>query len=504
MPLFQSDKSAMLWEVTALPNAFICEYMPAAPDSYVKVYLYGLMYTQTTCMEESLTLSDVAKALSLEEADVSRALRYWERCRLVARVQDSPPLYRFLSVQQTLVSRQCAPQDEAYMEFGQALLAIFGDRRKLHGNETVLAYEWVEQLGLPREIVLMMVQHLVSTRGVQFGFKEAQKLAVELCQQHIHSIEAAEQLFSRSEAAWKGARKVLRRMGKYRDPSLDETDLYVKWTGEWGFAPKAIESACTEMTGGDPSFKYLDKILEGLRTRSGKDSLSASHVEKQLSQEKEETQRVREMLAACGMKATVIDEGKRLVYRDMLTYGSHEVILLAAQAVGSRRGGHSLDSVAELLASWKDKGLSGPQEVRDYLTAIQEQNTLLKALYQSAGREAAPKLSDRELLQKWREQWRIPEPLLYAAAEMSRNTDKPLLFMDKVLEAWHDKGIASLEAARAENASHKEAAAQAARPGSPEPRPLKQVIEQQYAQRAYDPAEYDGPTAQALEEARKL
>lgn len=504
MPLFQSDKSAMLWEVTALPNAFICEYMPAAPDNYIKVYLYGLMYTQTTCMEESLTLADVAKALSLEEEDVARALRYWERCRLVARVKDSPPLYRFLSVQQTLVSRQCAPQDEAYMEFAHALFTIFGDRRKLHGNETVLAYEWVEQLGLPREIVLMMVQHLVSTRGVQFSFKEAQKMAVELCQQHVHSIEAAEQLFSRSEAAWKGARKVLRRMGKFRDPSLDETDLYVKWTVEWGFAPKAIESACTEMTGGDPSFKYLDKILEGLRTRSGKASLSASHVEKQLSQEKEETQRVREMLSACGIKAAVIDEGKRLVYRDMLTYGDHEMILLAAQAVGSRRGNRSLDSVTELLISWKDKGLSSPQEVRDYLAAIQEQNTLLKALCQSAGRECVPKLSDRELLQKWREQWNIPEPLLHAAAEMARNTDKPLLFMDKVLENWHDKGIVTLQEARAENASRKEAAQTAARPDSPSPRPTKQVIEQQYPQRDYNPAEYDGPSAQALEEARKL
>ncbi|NCB05902.1 MAG: hypothetical protein EOM69_10345, partial [Clostridia bacterium] len=122
------------------------------------------------------------------------------------------------------------PTDEGYMEFGQALYAIFGDKRRLHGSETSLAYEWVEQLGLPKEVVLMMVQHLVSTRGIQFGFKEAQKLAVELKEQSVTTIDAAEQLFSRSEAAWKGTRKVLRRMGKYRAPSMDETDLFLKWT----------------------------------------------------------------------------------------------------------------------------------------------------------------------------------------------------------------------------------------------------------------------------------
>ena len=44
MALFGNDKAGVLWESVALPNAFICEYMPAAPEGYVKIYLYGLMY----------------------------------------------------------------------------------------------------------------------------------------------------------------------------------------------------------------------------------------------------------------------------------------------------------------------------------------------------------------------------------------------------------------------------------------------------------------------------
>lgn len=50
------------------------------------------------------------------------------------------------------LKRREAPRDEAYEAFAQAVYAAFGDRRKLHGGETVLAYEWVEQLeiGPPR------------------------------------------------------------------------------------------------------------------------------------------------------------------------------------------------------------------------------------------------------------------------------------------------------------------------------------------------------------------
>jgi DnaD/phage-associated family protein len=470
--------------------------MPAAPEGYVKVYLYGYMYARHGIAGENVLLQDVAKALSMEESAVQQAFRYWERCRLVQRTQDHPPEYRYLNVQQTLVSRQSVPQDEGYMAFAQALYAIFGDKRKLHGNETVLAYEWVEQLGLPSEVVLMMIQHLVSTRGVQFSFKEAQKLALELCEQRIGSLEAAEQLFSRSESARKGTRKILRHMGKYRDPSLDETDLYVKWTTEWGFAPQAIESACGEMTGGDPSFKYLDKILQGLRERSGRESTSAAQMEKQLAQEKEETQLVREMLTACGLKATVVDEGKRLVYRDMTQYGGHGVIMLAAEAVGKRRGGHSLDAVTELLVSWHGKGLHTAEAAKAYLETVREQNQILKALYQSAGREATPTLADRELLCKWRQEWNLSEALLKQAAEYAKNSGKPMPFMDKILQSWHEKGITRLEDAQADHEGRKAALTA--------DKPVKTVIEQQYVQRTYDSSQFPDFTPEEIEEMLKL
>ena len=501
MPLITGDKGGILWDAVSLANAFICEYMPSAPDAHVKVYLYGLMMAHNVALDGLQNHADIARALSMEESAVAQAFRYWERCRLILRTQDQPPQYQYMSVQQTLLHRQDVPQDEAYMEFAQALYGIFGEKRKLHGNETVLAYEWVEQLGLPREIVLMMVQYLISTRGVSFGFKEAQKLALELCEQHITTIEAAEMLFSRSEAAWKGSKKVLSRMGKPRPPSLDETDLYVKWTKEWHFAPKAVEAACSEMTSGDPSFKYLDRILERIRMSSGKASISAAQMEKQLAGEKAETERIREMLAACGIKSAVVDEGKRLVYRDMLRCGGHDIILLAAEAVGKRRGGHSLDSVAELLTSWHEKGLLTAADVQAHLQSVQQQNAAVKALYLAAGREAAPKLSDRELLQKWRQDWSFDDVLLHRAAEYARDMDKPFLYMDKVLGGWHATGITTLQQAEEEHLKRKGSASAAA--SRTAPKGGKTVIEQQYGQRTYDPTQYSGPSADLLEEAKK-
>ena len=509
MPTFETDRAALLWDATAVPNAFFCEYMPAAPEGHVKVYLYGLMCAHAGMTDDACMLDDAARALNMDRGEVEQALRYWERCRLVARIKDQPPVYRFLNVQQAMFQRHQAPRDEAYEGFARAIYAAFGDRRKLHGGETVLAYEWVEQLKLPPEVVMMLVQHMIATRGVQFSFKEAQKLAAELSEQKIFTIEEAETLFSRSEAAWKGARKVLTRLGKRRSPSMDEIDLYVKWTTEWGFAPKAVESACAETTKGDPSFAYLDKILQGIRERSGGRATTAAQVEKQIAGERDETVRVREMLSAFGMKAPVVDEGRRLVYRDMLTLAEHDVVLRAAREVGKRRGAHSLDDVTALLTAWREKGLSDAGAVSGHLDRVAGQNRRLKALFNVLGRECGCTQANRELLVKWSEQWRMPDALVELAAEYARNVEKPMPYMDKVLCGWHDANIITPDAAREEHqrfVAMAEAGSESARIGvgrAGAGQGVKRVVEQQYSQRTYDPEEYDGPTAEQLREAMK-
>ena len=45
--------------------------------------------------------------------------------------------------------------------------------------------------------------------------------------------------------------------------------MYTKWVKEWGYTPEAIEAACVETLNGEPTMKYLDGILKGMRERAG-------------------------------------------------------------------------------------------------------------------------------------------------------------------------------------------------------------------------------------------
>ena len=71
--------------VTAVSNTFIDEYMGTASGEYVKVYLYLLRHAG-----ENVEIPDIAEALNHTEADVRRALAYWERAGVLASEKEEP------------------------------------------------------------------------------------------------------------------------------------------------------------------------------------------------------------------------------------------------------------------------------------------------------------------------------------------------------------------------------------------------------------------------------
>ena len=58
---------------TDVENIFINEYMPEAPGDYVKVYLYGLLYSQ---YQEDMTYKEMGKQLKLTSKQIEEAWDY--------------------------------------------------------------------------------------------------------------------------------------------------------------------------------------------------------------------------------------------------------------------------------------------------------------------------------------------------------------------------------------------------------------------------------------------
>ena len=182
--MFELDADALAYGVTAIENKFLLEYMPAAKGDYVKVYLWGLFKAAHPSPDDSL--AEMAQELFLSQAEIEAALRYWERRALVSKLQENPPVYRFYSPLQRQSDTGAPLQvDQDYVAFAESVYAAFADRRKVTPSEIALAWEWVQDVGLKPEVVLMLLMHCAQERGAQFSFKKAEPLAVRMKEEQV-------------------------------------------------------------------------------------------------------------------------------------------------------------------------------------------------------------------------------------------------------------------------------------------------------------------------------
>ena len=465
--MFGFDERYAMFDITPVENQFILEYLPEAKGDYVKVYLYGLMRCYHP--EEDMSLARMSHELNMTEEDVAAAFRYWERRRLVRRISDNPPQWKYINIKQkNLVSDD--ENDPEYEDFSNAVYEAFDKVRRLHGSELSACFEWHEGLKLPTEVIIMLLNHMVELKGKNFRISEAEKVAVQMAGENIQSVEAAEEFFSRDGQAYTGIRKILKKMGKRYLPSEAQVSLYRKWIKDWGFSPEAIEAALELTAKGDPSLGYLDGILNSLRQENpDAGEMTADNVRDSAKR----TEGLREVLKELG-KGDVNARNLQL-YGEMAELYPQEVILTAARECG--HNGKDTGEVLKLLQAWKEKGLSTPKEVKAYVQSFHDQTALIRELRKIWGTdENRIGKTDRSLLSKWENEMGFGREMILAAAVYAAEAKQPMAYLDKILADYLDKGIRTPEQAKKDHESRK---------GTSASRSGKVLPAQDFAQRDY-------------------
>ncbi|MBQ7865662.1 MAG: DnaD domain protein, partial [Clostridia bacterium] len=398
--------------------------------------------------------------------------RYWERRGLVHRISDRPPTFRYVNAKKLMFME--APNDPVYDAFGQAVHGLFDNKRKLYGKEVSRCYEWVEQMGLPQEVVLRLLEKMIEQRGAKFSFDSAEKRAVELAEAGAKCAEDVDVVLDRDKKVVEGSRAVLRKFSMFREPTQPEMNLYRKWLVEWGFDPEAILAACEDTTNGKPSFKYLDGVLRDRREKIGTKKITAQQLEKNKQQREDVETPLRRLLATLNKPGLTVNDSTMKLYTEMRTLYGDEIILMAGKECAKRAC--DLDDVLKTLKNWKNKnGLTTVAQIEEYMAQVGRYDALVEQLYSVWGKTSRSSAANRALVQKWTEEWDFNWEMVVYCAAFAKDADKPMPYLNKLLDTFRQEGVLTPEAAAAAHEKVKPAA-----------KAGKVVREQQYEQRQYE------------------
>lgn len=272
---------------TSVSNLFLDHYMPKASGEYTKVYLYLLRFLQGG--RQDLTVAGLADALEHTESDILRALKYWEKQRLLKLECDASNtllgIY-ILQVPEPESKTESFPASSAdkvspRRSYSRTELAQFADRAEIRQllfvceqymkktlspseMETILYF--YDQLHFSADLIEYLVEYCVCKGSRSIHYIET--VALAWAEAGIRTVSQARE---RTTTYTRGCFAVMKAFGiSDRNPVEPELKYINKWLQEYDFTMDLILEACrrTMERLHKPNFEYADRILQSWKTRN--------------------------------------------------------------------------------------------------------------------------------------------------------------------------------------------------------------------------------------------
>ncbi len=288
-------------EATSVSNLFIDEYMKDANDAQLKIYLYLL---RMMSVHMATSVSDIADKFNHTEKDVMRALKYWEKMRLLSLEYDENKALtgiRLLDVNKKTgadivslapvvqLSSKTASADKisdasitSVLEEKQPYAKpsyTLDELRSFKNNEetaqilfvaeqylgkplstceikTILFFS--DKLGFSSDLIDYLIQYCVDKGKKDFRYIE--KVAISWAEEGITTPKQAAGAARKYD---KIVYDVMKALGKSNAPTKAEADYALKWIREYSFTSDIIMEACqrTVLATDKHRFEYADSIL---------------------------------------------------------------------------------------------------------------------------------------------------------------------------------------------------------------------------------------------------
>lgn len=279
--------SSCVSQVTCVSNDFIDIFMPESSGEFVKTYLYLLRSLSSNQM--SFSIKRAADTLHHTEADIRRALQYWEEKGLIRLEYDASGVVVgicILNKSESKSSMTCITTEEtaepevseaepAVPETKEAPEKILFDEstleevvnmaemlngKPLSSREMQFIISWNSDLGLSPDLIEYLIELCMNNNHNSFYYMNT--IAIKWKEQGIFTEEAAR---AANNVHSKAYYAVVKAFGiSQRNLNSREEKYLAQWTNEYHFSDDLLSEACERALSntGKISFAYADKILK--------------------------------------------------------------------------------------------------------------------------------------------------------------------------------------------------------------------------------------------------
>ncbi len=415
-------------------GTFITEYMPSAPEMYVKIYLTG-MYAALSDPDNDF--NTLALKLYTDEKTVAEAFAYWQEQGLI-HMDESGKQAEYLPVVSR--SRQIRKfSKEKYRAFNDQLHAIFPNRNILPGEYNEY-YTVMETYNIEVEAMLTIIGYCKRLKGEDINYSYIVTVARNFAAEGYITFDRVNEKIEELDLLDGDLKAVVKAVGK-RVIDHEDKRLFAKWKS-FGFKPETVIQVAKQVKKGGMQkldsklTKYYELQFTTLSEINGYESRRADLYEL--------TKKINGIIGVYYEQMDYEIETYTLKWLDM---GFDAETLLNIADYCFKHGLRTLEAMNDTLKKFYKKGCITSESISQFVSEAAKSDDEIKEIFEAAGVNRTVSTRDRDYYRTWTYGWNMPIDVITYAASLSKQAESPIAYLNAVLAAWHDKGIHTISEA---------------------------------------------------------
>ena len=418
---------------------FVSEYLPLAPDSCVKVYLYGL----SKCLKpDDITnnLEIFASDLNLSAEDVKSAFLYWQDQGLIKVLDLSPIEVRYLPVVAKKYTGKIYDKQK-YEDFNASMREIL-DGREILPNEFKEYYDLMNSMHIEQDALVMIAKFCTTIKSNSVGYPYILAVAKNWAYEGVHTAGDVNAKLVEMESLTSEVKDVLSALKK-KAPKFEDVKLYDKWTKQYNFSLETILKIAKNIKKG--GIEKLDELIE-------KYNLSKLFSIKEIEEFESNKEALLEIAkSVCGNIGLYYQNLQPVVDNYILKWqqmGYDDKAINLISQICFKKFIRNLDGMDEIVGKYYNKGLVSIDAINDYIKDTLETDKKIKEILEKLQLSRQVTSWDRDFYRTWTYSWNFAEEVIDYALSLAMGKSQPMSYVNKILSNWKDSNIKTLEEAK--------------------------------------------------------
>lgn len=426
-------------EKIRLDNVFITDFMPFAPENYVKVYLYGL--TLAYYGGDVDAEAEIANKLNIEPGLVVEAFSYWASAGIVNLLSTSPVTVEYLAINKSTLALRKFSKTK-YKDFNDQLHAMLPSRNILP-NEYNEYYSIMEAMHIEPEAMLAIIAYCIRLKGADIGYPYILAVARNLARQGCLTYDRVNEQLSEFDLYDKDVAAVLHSLGSKKAAAIEDKRMFAKWTKTLGFPTETVIKVAKSVKKGgmDRLDALLVKYYENHLFTIGEIDEFNRNRDRLYSLTREINKRI-------GVYYEQLDFIIETYVTKWLGYGFTDETLLTIAEYCFKCNIRTLEGYNATVEKFYKQGLLSPDDIGAFLGEAVRRDEEIREVLEKAGVTRPVTSRDRDSYRTWTYSWKMNRDTVLYAASLAAGNASPVSYMNVLLGTWHNAGATTVDEAK--------------------------------------------------------